>query len=81
VKEGRELEPRKHESGLSELELAQNLAPIGAQGRIQSMLRNAQARNSLAQPQLRAAYSSLRLQPRVLRSRSGNGFGEVKIGV
>jgi hypothetical protein len=34
----------------------------------------AQARNSLAQPQLRAAYSSLRLQPRVLRSRSGNGI-------
>ena len=36
------------------------------------LLRAAQTRNSLAQPQLRAAYSSLRLQSRVLRSRSGN---------
>jgi hypothetical protein len=38
------------------------------------MLRAAQARNSLAQPQLRAAYSSLSLQSRALRSRSGNGI-------
>jgi hypothetical protein len=52
-------------------EMAQNLAPTG---RTQSMLRAAQARNSLAQPQLRAAYSSLRLQSRVLRSQSGNGI-------
>jgi hypothetical protein len=48
--------------------------PQGAQGRTQSMLRAAQARNSLAQPQLRAAYSPLRLQSRVLRSQSGNGI-------
>jgi hypothetical protein len=46
--------------------------PWGAQGRIQLMLRAAQARNSLAQPQLRAAYSSLMLQSHVLRSQSGN---------
>jgi hypothetical protein len=38
------------------------------------MLRAALAGNSLAQPQLRAAYSSLSLQSRVLRSRSGNGI-------
>jgi hypothetical protein len=38
------------------------------------MLSAAQAQNSLAQPQLRAAYSSLRLQSRVLRSQSGNGI-------
>jgi hypothetical protein len=38
------------------------------------MLRAAQARNSLAQPQLRAAYSWLRLQSCVLRSQSGNGI-------
>jgi hypothetical protein len=43
--------------------VAQNLAPYGE-------LRV----NSLAQPQLRAAYSSLLLQSRVLRSRSGNGI-------
>jgi hypothetical protein len=40
----------------------------------QGLLRAAQARNSLAQPQLRAAYSSLRLQSRVLRSQSGDGI-------
>ena len=39
------------------------------------MLRAAQAWNGLAQPQLRAAYSSLRLKSRVLRSQSGNGIG------
>jgi hypothetical protein len=43
--------------------------------RCSGLLRAAQARNSLAQPQLRAAYSSLRLQSRVLRSQSGNGIG------
>jgi L-asparaginase / beta-aspartyl-peptidase len=42
--------------------------------RCSRLLRAAQARNSLAQPQLRAAYSSLRLQSRVLRSQSGNGI-------
>jgi hypothetical protein len=42
--------------------------------RCSGLLRAAQARNSLAQPQLRAAYSSLRLQSRVLRSQSGNGI-------
>jgi hypothetical protein len=46
----------------------------GAQGRIQSMLRGALARNSLAQPQLRLLNSSPRLQSRVLRSQSGNGI-------
>jgi hypothetical protein len=38
------------------------------------MLKAAQARNSLAQPQFGPAYSSLRLQSRVLRSPSGNAF-------
>jgi hypothetical protein len=38
------------------------------------MLSAAQTQNSLAQPQLKAAYSSLRLQSRVLRSRSENGI-------
>jgi hypothetical protein len=42
--------------------------------RCSGLLRAAQARNSLTQPQLRAAYSSLRLQSRVLRSQSGNGI-------
>jgi hypothetical protein len=36
--------------------VAQNPAPLASSGRTQSMLRAAQARNSLAQPQLRAAY-------------------------
>jgi hypothetical protein len=50
--------------------------------RCSGLLRTAQARNSLTQPQLRAAYSWLRLQSRVLRSRSENGiWREVKIGV
>jgi hypothetical protein len=42
--------------------------------RCSGLLRPAQARTTLAQPQLRAAYSSLRLQSRALRSRSGNGI-------
>jgi hypothetical protein len=42
--------------------------------RCSGLLRAAQARNSLSQPQLRAAYSSLSLQSRVLRSQSGNGI-------
>jgi hypothetical protein len=42
--------------------------------RCSGMLRAAQAWNSLAQPQLRIAYSSLRLQSLVLRSQSGNGI-------
>jgi hypothetical protein len=69
---GGELEsnkPKRHQTGLSELgEWPRIWPPWGAQGRIQSMLRAAQARNSLSQPQLRTAYSSLRLQSRVLRS-------------
>jgi hypothetical protein len=61
--------------------VAQNLAPQGAQGRIQSMLRSAQARNSLAQPQLRVAYSSLRLRYVCSGLEAEMEFGEVKIGV
>jgi hypothetical protein len=69
---GRELGPNKPEG--HETEWPKIRPSWGAQGRIQSMLRAAQARNSLAQPQLRAACSSLRLQSRVLRSQSGNGI-------
>jgi hypothetical protein len=53
--------------------------PWRARSRIQSTLRVAQGCSGsdqsfgLAQPQLRTAYSSLRLQSRVLRSRSGSG--------
>jgi len=42
--------------------------------RCSGLLRAAQAQNSLTQPQLRAAYLSLTLQSRVLRSQSGNGI-------
>jgi hypothetical protein len=49
-----------------------------AQGPLRSCTATAQVLHShssgLAQPQLRAAYSSLRLQSRVLRSQSGNGI-------
>jgi hypothetical protein len=58
--------------------VAQNLGPRGELrvefSRCSGLLRVAQARNSLAQPQLRVAYSSLRLRSRVLRSQSGNGI-------
>jgi hypothetical protein len=75
---GREVEagqPDGRETGLSELgEWPRIRAPQRAQDGTLSMLRAAQARNGLAQPQPRAAYSSLRLQSRVLRSQSGNGI-------
>jgi hypothetical protein len=58
--------------------VAQNLAPHGEfrikLSQCSGLLRAAQGRNSLAQPQPRVAYSPLRLQSRVLRSQSGNGI-------
>jgi hypothetical protein len=68
-------QPEGHKNRLSELgEWLRIWPPQRAQGRCSGLLRAAQAQNSLAQPQLRAAYSSLRLQSRVLRSQSGNGI-------